>query len=176
MLPRCDSHRVLTCAGKLEVCAALFIRCCKIGPELEKEGFEGFSGCFEHTCSLAVMLSHSAMSWGIISACFLRFSSSWENKFSCQFSWSKVKIVFLKTPGRCTIAPLFFLIFYLSFLLYWILISCLSGEDQVLFEIFYTADMIAEFQLFFRYLTLRIIIVSLQILFPHLTRRRHIFP
>lgn len=41
-------------------------------------------GRFERTCSFVVMVSHSAMSCGIISACLLRFSNSWENKFRHQ--------------------------------------------------------------------------------------------
>lgn len=84
--PRCDRHRVLTC----ELSDSL-LSYSEVNHTWEKRLVCGISECFKknkkkHTCSLVVMLSHSAMSWGIISACFLRFSSSWGEEKNTQES------------------------------------------------------------------------------------------
>lgn len=49
----------------------------EITPEWTKCGVLGSGKC---TCSFAVMFSHSAISCGIISACFRRFSTSWKEQ------------------------------------------------------------------------------------------------
>lgn len=97
------------------------------------------------------MLSHSAMSWGIISACFLRFSSSWENKFCCQFiksqeilsDWSFVDC--FKSNRAQVYYSNFFPVFYLFFSVVLDTNSLFICEGRVSFENAYTTNLIAEF-------------------------------